>query len=230
MSNASQLRRDYWDKEYESSTTPFDIDEPDDWIVALEKSGKIHGNVLDSGCGPGRTSFYLADRGYSVLGVDISVNAIERAKRKAAEKGNNAQFLQANMCELSGYDKHFDTVVDIGCFHSLDENDRATYAAVLHRICRAGAVIYLRAFSETNLKTGRFDEIEFKKAHTEFKKAHPYAKDLRPPALREEQIRTAFSSNGWVIKDLLEREIELFISENEKPRKWCWFAEMQYAE
>jgi SAM-dependent methyltransferase len=193
-----------WEKEYESTTTPFDMEEPDEWIASLAKSGKIQGNVLDSGCGPGRNSRYLADLGFSVLGADISANAIERAKRKAAGKGNHAQFLQANMCELSGFENHFDTVVDIGCFHSLDERDRGSYAAALHRACRAGARAYLRAF--------RWN--------------HPSGKDS--PALSEEQIRTAFATNGWIVKEIVEREIELFISEVEKPKTRCWFAEFDY--
>jgi len=201
--NASQLQA-LWEMEYENTNTPFDIEEPDEWIASLAKSGKIHGNVLDSGCGPGRNSIYLAGQGYSVLGADISTNAVERAKRKAAGKGNRAQFLQANMCELTGYENHFDTVVDIGCFHSLDERDRGAYAAALRRACRAGAVVYLRAF--------RWN--------------HPSGKGS--PALSEEQIRAAFAANGWVVKEIVEREIELFISEEEKPKTCCWFAEMEY--
>lgn len=207
--NNTALLKNYWDKAYESMTTPFDVDAPDEWIMALEVSGKIHGDVLDSGCGPGRTSLYLADLGYFVIGADISDHAIARAKRKAAERGSKALFLQANMCELSGYDNCFDTVIDIGCFHSLyNDSDRAAYAATLHRVCRSGAVVYLRAFSKCNVK-----KEEYPGEHV--------------PELREEQIRMAFSSNGWAVKEITEREIELWISENEKPKKHCWFAEIQ---
>jgi cyclopropane fatty-acyl-phospholipid synthase-like methyltransferase len=211
MSSVLELR-DYWEKEYENTATPFDVDEPDEWVAALVASGKIYGNVLDSGCGPGRTSLYLADMGYSVLGVDLATNAIERARRKAAERHSGARFLQANMCRLSGHDNCFDTVVDIGCFHSLHENDRGRYAAALHWACRAGAVVYLRAFSDKNPE----------------KRTHLSGLDL--PALSEEQIRNAFSSNGWMVKELVEREVELFIPEMEaKPTKSCWFAEMRCA-
>ncbi len=174
MANASQLQA-HWDEEYKCANTPFDIGEPDEWIALLERSGKVKGNVLDSGCGPGRTSFYLAGRGYDVLGVDISINAIQRAQRKATERGSKAAFQQANMCALISLDRTFDTVVDIGCFHSLYEEDRATYAANLFQICRQGAVIYLRALSVNNQTKGN----------------HPSGKST--PALSEEQIRAAFS-------------------------------------
>ena len=123
-SNISPLQ-ELWVKEYENSSTPFDIEEPDAWIAALAKSGKIHGEVLDAGCGPGRNSIYLAGLGCNMLGVDISAHAVGRARQKASSKNSSARFLQANLCQLSGYEDHFDAVVDIGCFHSLDQRDRA---------------------------------------------------------------------------------------------------------
>jgi SAM-dependent methyltransferase len=209
ISNASELQA-FWDQEYKSATTPFDIDAPDDWIAILEGTGKIKGSVLDSGCGPGRTSLYLADRGYRVLGVDISINAIRRAKKNAAKTGSKAVFQQANMCEFTSFDRMFDTVVDIGCFHSLYQEDRASYAANLFRICCPGAVIYLRAISEHNRTKGE----------------HPTGKAT--PALSEEQIRTAFLSCGWTVRDLTERQIKLFLSEERTPEVYCWFAEIQH--
>ena len=207
ISNATKLQQ-YWEKSYESTATPFDSELPDEWIASLEKDHKIKGNILDAGCGPGRTALYLAGLGYNVLGVDISGNAIERAKRKAIEKGSAAQFQQANIFELTGYDDRFGTVVDIGCFHSLyDDNDRAAYATSLHRACRSGAVIYLRAFSTNNQKDENWTE--------------------HSPDLREDQIRVPFSANGWTVKELEEREIDLWIYDEMTLQVHCWFAEIR---
>lgn len=196
--------QELWEREYETSDTPCDIEQPDEWIAALAKSGKIRGNVLDAGCGPGRNSLCLAELGCDVLGVDFSSHAIARARKKASSKSNPARFLQANLCQLSGYEDHFDAVIDIGCFHCLDQRDRAAYAAALHRYCRKGATIYLRAF----------------------RWAHPGGSSAS--ALIEQDIRTAFSANGWIVRELVEKEIELYISETEKPITSCWFAEMSY--
>jgi ubiquinone/menaquinone biosynthesis C-methylase UbiE len=143
--------------------------------------------------------------------VDISAKAIERAKRQIDAKRSSAQFVQANVSKLFGYDNHFDTVVDIGCFQSLEQSDRGPYARALHRYCRPRSVIYLRAFSANNSDTSR----------------HPNGE--LTSALSEEQIRAPFATNGWVVKELEEREIEIFISEIHKPTAKCWFAEMHYA-
>ena len=86
--------------------------------------------------------------------MDISSNAIEWAKRKAVEKQCSAQFQQADMCNLSGYDGRFDTVIDIGCLHSLfEEQLRQSCAETLHRIYRQGAMVYIRTFSSANPKS-----------------------------------------------------------------------------
>ena len=151
--NETPALRDYWETEYRRTDTPFDVQNPDEWIASLEKDGGIRGNVLDSGCGPGRTAIYLSKLGYKVMVVDIAENAIERARRKAVEEKCDARFVCSDIRDLSGYDGRFDTVIDIGCLHSLfDENDRRNYAASLHRICAKDAVVYLRAISDANLK------------------------------------------------------------------------------
>ena len=90
MNNTAQLKN-YWDKAYESVTTPFDIDAPDEWIMALEVSGKIHGDVLDSGCGPGRTSLYLADLGYFAIGTVSYTHRAATGGWPAAHAGRSAR-------------------------------------------------------------------------------------------------------------------------------------------
>ena len=201
--------RGFWEKGYEGESTPFDLDEPDGWIAEQEKRGKIRGRVLDSGCGPGRTALYLSSLGYDVVGMDISNNAIERAKRKAAQRNGSVRFQQADMCTMTGFDEEFDTVVDIGCLHSLfEEKLRLAYTATLHRICRPGAVIYLRAFSNANSQ-GMHET------------GHPL------PALSEEQIRSAFPIGQWKIKELAHREIDLLADGKEMSKAFCWFGEIE---
>lgn len=43
--------------------------------------------VLDLGCGRGRHSFALAERGYSVTGIDLSPEAIKKARNTARNRG-----------------------------------------------------------------------------------------------------------------------------------------------
>lgn len=47
----------------------------------------LSGRILDVGCGPGREAIALAQRGYDVVGADISEAVLERARANAAEAG-----------------------------------------------------------------------------------------------------------------------------------------------
>jgi 2-polyprenyl-3-methyl-5-hydroxy-6-metoxy-1,4-benzoquinol methylase len=195
-----------WEKVYSQKKTPFDVNELDEWVVELEAQRKVSGLVLDSGCGTGDNAIYLASKGHPVLGIDISEKDIEKAKEKAAEKGiENAEFLQLNIFKLTGYDGKLGSVIDTGCFHSLHEadRDREKYALMLKKACRAGAVIFLRAFSTANAKRTGY----------------------RGPQVYEEQIRVAFS-NGWRIDMLGQKDIDVKLSTPKSVKTNALFAEI----
>jgi SAM-dependent methyltransferase len=209
MTNISGKLRQYWEKEYERTDTPFDVNIPDEWVADLEKRGKIRGNVLDSGCGPGRTSIFLAELGYDVTGVDISGHAIERAKGKSSSKNIDVCFIQTDICEWSNCDRYFDTVIDIGCFHSLlTDDERESYVATLHRICKPEAVVYLRALSAQNPQKGRSSGRAF-------------------PALDDKTIYYYFGIN-WNISDIAHREIDLLTDNGVIKKAYCWFLEINH--
>ena len=69
-------------------------------------SGK---RILDAGCGTGQFSIELALRGANVLGIDISSNLIEIAKKRLPENlKNNAEFITSDMMQNHG---NFDFVI-----------------------------------------------------------------------------------------------------------------------
>ncbi|MGW4084049.1 class I SAM-dependent methyltransferase [Streptomyces sp. NPDC004822] len=56
-------------------------------LLVRETEGLTPGTALDLGCGEGADVVWLASRGWTVTGVDISRTALERAARHAAESG-----------------------------------------------------------------------------------------------------------------------------------------------
>ncbi len=58
--------------------------------------------VLDVACGTGMHAIELARRGYEVVGADLSVPMIERARENAAAAGVRVRFLSAGFGELAG--------------------------------------------------------------------------------------------------------------------------------
>ncbi len=55
------------------------------------------GVVLDAGCGPGLVSSALLDAGFRIVGVDLSREMIERARKRCAAHSDRATFLQASV-------------------------------------------------------------------------------------------------------------------------------------
>ena len=69
----------------------------------------VAGTALDLGCGVGQNSIWLAERGWSVTGLDISPSAIAAAQ-EAAGPDLEARFLVADLTEWTTTDG-FDLVI-----------------------------------------------------------------------------------------------------------------------
>ena len=128
------------------STPPWDTKAPKENVVAWEQAGLVHGEVLDIGCGLGDNAIYLAQQGFAVTGLDISSTALITAERRAADAGVNVRFAVADATNLDGYTDAFDTVIDSGMFHCLDDEGKRSYSAAVHRAARPGATMLMALF------------------------------------------------------------------------------------
>jgi SAM-dependent methyltransferase len=84
--------------------------------------------ILDIGCGTGRHSIELTERGYiNLTGVDLSDTQLERAREKAKEKNLTINFQKQDARDLPFHDE-FDLVIMIceGAF-PLMETDKMNY-------------------------------------------------------------------------------------------------------
>jgi SAM-dependent methyltransferase len=111
------------------------------------QEGETARRALDLGCGTGTNSIYLAQHGFTVVGVDFSPKAIALAREKARRTGIAVDFHVADVTRLDFLREPFDVVLDIGCFHSVDAAGRARYAENLGRLTHHGSVFLLYAFS-----------------------------------------------------------------------------------
>lgn len=83
--------------------------------------------IVDVGCGRGRHSITLAERGYHVTGFDLSPTAVGKAKRIAADRGlKNVKFLVQDMRQPLSF--RFDAALNLfttfGYFMENEENER----------------------------------------------------------------------------------------------------------
>src|SRR3954454_14983181 len=131
---------------------PWSIGEPQPEIAALIDAGAFHGEVLDAGCGEGATSHYLAERGFTTVGLDQSSTAIELARTEAARRGlTNAGFEIADISAFTGYDGRFGTIVDSTLFHSMPVELRQGYQESIVRAAAPGASYFVLVFDATTM-------------------------------------------------------------------------------
>ncbi|HYP92032.1 MAG TPA: class I SAM-dependent methyltransferase [Mycobacterium sp.] len=134
---------------------PWSIGEPQPEIAALIEQGKFHGDVLDVGCGEAAVDLYLAERGFTTVGLDLSPTAIELAKAEAAKRGlTNASFKVADISAFGGFDGRFNTIVDSTLFHSIPVEARVGYQQSIVRAAAPGASYYVLAFDRAGLPNG----------------------------------------------------------------------------
>ena len=101
------------------------------------------GKFLDLGTGPGTQSIQLSDIGFEVTGSDLSETAIEKAK-KLSKKVNfvTDDFLISKLPE-----NEFDFILDRGCFHVFDIEQRQNYVAQIKKILVKNGILFLKCMS-----------------------------------------------------------------------------------
>jgi SAM-dependent methyltransferase len=169
---------------YAAGTPPWDIGRPQPAFDNLATSGKLVGRVLDVGCGTGEHALMAASLGYEAMGVDLSVRAIELAKTKATARGVEVRFMVADALQLVDLGEQFDTVLDCGLFHVLDDTERECYVASVAEVLPPGARYHMLCFS--NLQPG----------------------DWGPRRVTQDEIRDSLTA-GWTIESIEPAVIEL---------------------
>jgi 2-polyprenyl-3-methyl-5-hydroxy-6-metoxy-1,4-benzoquinol methylase len=91
------VEREDWNRRYGEAGQLFGVD-PNRFLVA-EVDGLVPGRALDLACGAGRNAVWLAERGWTVTGVDFSDVALEHARRLSAARGVDVEWVQADVRE-----------------------------------------------------------------------------------------------------------------------------------
>jgi SAM-dependent methyltransferase len=115
------------------------VSEVDRLITMLNPSGSEL--ILDLGCGTGRHSLELAQRGFSVTGVELLEANVQVARDAAEMNMLDIEFVQADLRELE-FEEQFDLVLSfndgaIGYFETEAENMR-TFEVIARALKRHG--------------------------------------------------------------------------------------------
>jgi len=120
-----------WNENYASGQLPWDSGQPEPLLVEFVTSGAVTPSpTLEIGAGTGTNAIWMAERGFEVLGVDVSPLAVERAHAKMEGRALRCRFAAWDFLAAPPPDGPFQFVFDRGCFHVFDEpHERQRFAA-----------------------------------------------------------------------------------------------------
>ena len=131
------------------------------------------------------------------MGVDVAETALAMARKKARDRGLEAEFASADAFQLQSLQRTFQTVLDSGLFHTFDAEERPRYAASLASVTNHDGTLYILCFSDHGPDTG-------------------------PHPISERELRSAFSpANAWNITALEPDRIHTTFHEHGAP---AWLA------
>src|SRR5690606_15388056 len=143
-------------------------------------AGRFHGDVLDAGCGEAAISLYLAERGYTVVGMDSAPTAIELARAEAAGRGLDVSFEGGVRTPFTGCAGRLRTIVDSTLFHSIPVESRDGYLRSIARAAAPGASYFALVFDRAAL---------------------PEASDAGPSPVTADELREAVSKH-WIVDEI----------------------------
>ncbi|NKE57419.1 methyltransferase domain-containing protein [Lentzea sp. PSKA42] len=114
-------------------------------LVALA-GVRVGDEVLDVGCGPGYLTSLAAQAspGGRAVGVDVSEQMVEEARRKRA--GGNCSFVLGKAEALDLPDASFDVVLSSLAIHHIPEEARGQAFAEMFRVLRHGGRVLIADF------------------------------------------------------------------------------------
>jgi 2-polyprenyl-3-methyl-5-hydroxy-6-metoxy-1,4-benzoquinol methylase len=99
-----------------------------DFFINYSKKFSKGNNLLEIGCGTGRTLLFLAKKGYDCLGIDFDSTQIKFAEEIRNELGiKNIAYLKANISDKISLEKKFDIIISNHLVEHLPDEELVNY-------------------------------------------------------------------------------------------------------
>lgn len=126
----------------EVSASNVDLDQIDEFFAHLTPGSK----VLDAGCGAGRDTELLSQKGLQVIGLDISTGLLEEARKRQP----NREFIEGNILSLLFSENSFDGVWShASLLHLETVNDVEQALSEFYRILKKPGVLHVLVKAQT---------------------------------------------------------------------------------
>ena len=139
------------------------------------------GRALDIGCGTGTNLITMAEKGWTVEGIDFIAKAVRTARRKIEKRDlpihvQHGDFLVSPLPAAS-----YDLILDIGCYHSFPPEDKQIYEKKVIRSLVQGGYYLLYGFLKSDTSKQGITSQDLERLSERLKKV----KDERSLGVRE---------------------------------------------
>jgi len=116
--------------------------------------------ILDLGCGAGRHTYFMANEGIDVYGVDISKKGVEYTKKLLENNNLKGTIEIATIDKLPYKDNYFDGIISYGVLYYCTSNMIAKSVDEIYRVLKKDgkAIIVVRSINDYRFGQGK--EIE----------------------------------------------------------------------
>ena len=179
--------------------------------------------VLDVAYGTGAVAIRAARAAADVVGIDISADQLDKARRAAITEGLSIQFDEGDAQELPYANAEFDAVAS--SFGAVFASDHERTAAELGRVCRRGGRLALTvwpadAWSEQHAKAGRTFSVEAD--------AREWSQEEHVRRLLGDAYELEFQTGDWRIEAASGEALWEFVSTSMPPLR-AWLASVDEA-
>jgi len=126
--------------------------------ILVNYSDKIDKNhkVLDVGAGQGRNSFFLAQNGFDVVAIDISVVSIKSILETAGKKNLKIKAVEVDFLTYKFKEKKFSAIMIFGLFQMLNWSAIKSFINKAKKMLIKDGVIFLTALGTKDDSYGHY--------------------------------------------------------------------------
>lgn len=218
MSITHDKQKELWEEEHKNPFLLLQMDQQNAssgvkkffaWLTPRNPSKELRG--IEMGCGKGRNSIWLAQKGFKMTAFDFSESAISEAKKRAKKSGvtKNVDFIVQDATDQWPFkDEHFDFAID--CFASTDiesPKGRAFARDEFKRVLKSGGFLLIYTLSTDD---------EFHKKMLEKYPAKEKNSFIHPKTGKFEKIFDRrelldfYEDFEWVEEQRVEKQAEFF--------------------
>jgi len=139
---------------YSQTNAVWTREEPPQEVVELIENKIIKPcKMLDVACGEGFQAIFFTKKGFDVLGIDLSENAIEYARKNAHKAGVKVRFMVLDIDNLNHLNERFDFIFEWGLLHHLKiQNAWEKYVEAVNSVLNKGGKYLSMCFNDSSLE------------------------------------------------------------------------------